>query len=324
MAKKSTATAGQDNLNDTSVAASAATEAPEPSPAVPPSWYDAIQSDDDAALKRAVAAQIRQILDKNGLSEYLTLLLFDEADSIASFHADRLYAAASAHRNNNQEILLILHSRGGSIEPAYLISKTLKRLAAHKFAVAVPRRAKSAATLLALGADEIHVGMMSELGPIDPQFGGLPALALGNALDVVADLACRFPNASQVLTRYLAEQVPIRMLGYYQRVSESAVQYAERLLAGKTLGKGKTAEEIAKHLVNHYKDHSFVIDYDEARVLLGSDVVREGTPEYIASDEIFRFFDLIEIFLGFKGKEFWHVGSIDEGLSVRNKPTRQN
>jgi Serine dehydrogenase proteinase len=215
-----------------------------------------------------------------------------------------------------------LHSRGGSIEPAYLISKTLKRLSAKKFAVAVPRRAKSAATLLSLGADEIHVGMMSELGPIDPQFGGLPALALGNALDVVADLACRFPKASEVLTRYLAEQVPIRMLGYYQRVSDSAVQYAERLLAGKKLGDGRTPEDVAKHLVNHYKDHSFVIDYDEARTLLGQNVVKEGTPEYKAADEIFRFVDVIDIFLGFKGKEFWHVGSIEDGLSVRNKQSR--
>ncbi len=98
------------------------------------------------------------------------------------------------------------------------------------------------------------MGMMSQLGPIDPQIGGLPVLALGNALDAIADLACRFPASSEMLTKYLANQIPIRVLGYYKRVGESAVQYAERLLAGKQLAVGKTSEDVAKHLVNYYKD----------------------------------------------------------------------
>jgi ClpP class serine protease len=38
-----------------------------------------------------------------------------------------------------------------------------------KLRVIVPNIAKSAATLFALGADEILMGYLSELGPIDPQ-----------------------------------------------------------------------------------------------------------------------------------------------------------
>src|SRR3954447_4660895 len=48
----------------------------------PPAWYRAIQSDDEDALRSAVAAEIEQILNKHELSDYLTLLLFDDADSI--------------------------------------------------------------------------------------------------------------------------------------------------------------------------------------------------------------------------------------------------
>ena len=132
-------------------------------------------------------------------------------------------------------------------------------------------------------------------------------------------MACRFPQAAEVLTNYLTAQVPIRVLGYYQRVSESAVQYAERLLAGKTLGADKTPEETAKHLLNHYKDHSFVIDYDEARSLLGDAIVKEGTPEYKAADEIFQLFGFINLFLDMRNKEFRHVGSIQDGFYTRVK-----
>ena len=231
-----------------------------------------------------MAEEINGIVQKHGLSDYLALLLFDDVDSITSYHSDRIYAAASKFEPGTKNILLVIQSKGGSIEPAYLISKTLKRLSASKFAVAVPRRDKSAATLISLGADEIHIGLMSQLGPIDPQFGGLPALALGNALDVIAELACRFPGASDLLTSYLNQQTSIRMLGFYQRVNDSAVQYAERLLPGKNLPADKTPFDTANHLVNHYKDHGFVIDFDEAMGLLGDKMILQNTIEYRASD----------------------------------------
>jgi hypothetical protein len=271
-------------------------------------------------LKVAAASEVKKIIVKHGLEEYVTLLLFDEIDSIINFHADRLYAAASPSKGAGKDILLIVQSNGGRIEPAYLISKTLKRISANKFVVAVPRRAKSAATLIALGADEIHMGMMSQLGPIDPQLHGLPVLALGNALDVIADLTCRFPDTSEMFTKYLTDQIPIRVLGYYQRVGESAVQYAERLLTNKNLGDGNNPQEIAKHLVNHYKDHDFVIDFDEAQSLLGPHIVKEGSAEYAAADEIYRFLDLVGLFLARKEKQFWYVGAIDDHIFIRNTP----
>jgi ClpP class serine protease len=75
--------------------------------------------------------------------------------------------------------LLIVNSPGGRVEPAYLISKSLKSIAHKHFSVAIPRRAKSAATLLALGADQIHMGMISQLGPIDPQDKGFARVGIG-------------------------------------------------------------------------------------------------------------------------------------------------
>lgn len=233
-------------------------------PAAGEHWIRAIELNDESSVKNSLVSEISDVLQKHKLENYAVFLLFDEVDSISSYHYDRIYSAATATDLAGMDVLLIINSAGGSIEPAYLISKTLKRLCEGKFVVAVPRRAKSAATLISLGADEIHMGLMSQLGPIDPQFGGLPALALGNALDVLADLACRFPGASDLLTNYLNQQTPIRLLGYYQRINESAVQYAERLLTGKKLPDDKTPFDVANHLVNHYKDHRFVIDFDEA------------------------------------------------------------
>src|SRR5690606_1894927 len=127
-------------------------------------------------LKLAMGEHIKHLIKLHSVEPYEILFLVDEADELLAWHSNRLYKAATQNANE-KDILLIVVSLGGRIEPAYLISKTCKRLSKEKFVVGIPRKAKSAATLVALGADEIHMGLMSELGPIDPQIGGWPALA---------------------------------------------------------------------------------------------------------------------------------------------------
>jgi ATP-dependent protease ClpP protease subunit len=74
---------------------------------------------------------------------------------------------------------LILHSPGGD---GTVVEKfvSLCRSQCKKFRVLIPNEAKSAATLIALGADEIVMGPPSELGPIDAQIeiiaNGVPRL----------------------------------------------------------------------------------------------------------------------------------------------------
>lgn len=287
----------------------------------PLTWIQALQKDNDQAFKTALSTKLKEIIGSyKDLKNYEVLFLFD-TDSIGTYHSDRLYSAARSLKGKKKDILLIVDSPGGRIEPAYLISKTLKRIAAERFSVAVPRSAKSAATLISLGADEIHMGMISQLGPIDPQVHGLPALALGNALNHIADIAEKRPSVSEMLTKYLIDQAPIRILGYYERVSESASQYAERLLRGKNLPEGKTAAGVAQHLVQHYKDHSFVIDVDEALGLLGPTLIKEQTPEYNLSDDIYSLLNLVQFVAGMNKKKFWIVGDLPDGLTIVNAKT---
>jgi ClpP class serine protease len=71
-----------------------------------------------------------------------------------------------------EQINLLIHSPGGDGTIAEkLIEMCRTRLVGNnqKLRVIVPNLAKSAATILALGADEILMGHLSELGPIDPQ-----------------------------------------------------------------------------------------------------------------------------------------------------------
>jgi hypothetical protein len=66
-----------------------------------------------------------------------------------------------------EKLDLFIYSRGGDIDVPWRIASALRR-ASDTWNVLIPFRANSAATLLSLGADEIVLGPLAELGPIDP------------------------------------------------------------------------------------------------------------------------------------------------------------
>lgn len=68
------------------------------------------------------------------------------------------------------KIDLYLYSRGGSVEVPWRIVSMLREHC-DTLGVLIPYRAHSAATLIALGCDEIVMGAKAELGPIDPALG---------------------------------------------------------------------------------------------------------------------------------------------------------
>ena len=70
---------------------------------------------------------------------------------------------------------LVLHTPGGSPTAAEAIVHYLKDKFQKDIRVIVPQLSMSAGTMIACSAKEIVMGRQSSLGPIDPQFNGIPA-----------------------------------------------------------------------------------------------------------------------------------------------------
>lgn len=70
---------------------------------------------------------------------------------------------------------LIMHSPGGSPAAAEAIINYLRKKFNNDIRVIVPQMAMSAGTMMACAAKVIIMGKQSSLGPIDPQFNGIPA-----------------------------------------------------------------------------------------------------------------------------------------------------
>jgi membrane-bound ClpP family serine protease len=251
------------------------------------------------------------------LGQYNVRILHDSR-SIGRSDADRIYRSLGAI-DRSKPILLIIRSPGGSIAAAFFVAKVCRESTDAEFVVAVPREAKSAATLVCCAADKIHMGSLSELGPIDPQFGAVPALALKHSIEHLAELASQHPAAASMLTDYLTRSLRIEALGYYERVAASAVQYAVRLLRSR-VANAQTEDDldkIARHLVYAYKDHGFVIDSREASQIFGPEIVACNTPEYEFANRIYSQLDFLEYITNRTvGRQMAFCGSLDSGCAV--------
>lgn len=142
------------------------------------------------------------------------------------------------------QIDLLIHSDGGeSIVPWRLMA--LLREYAEKVHVLVPHRAFSAATLAALGADEIVMHPMGMLGPIDPTvvdpFGPADPQSgqqLGVSVEDVAayialvkdDVGIRHEDELVQAFRILAEKVHPLTLGHAKRGTAQARMLGEKLI----------------------------------------------------------------------------------------------
>ena len=251
---------------------------------------------------------------------YNTLILFDNTTLIKA-DSDKIYRAVSSFPDKNKPVLLVLVSPGGELGSAYLIGKLCQEFSAEKFIAVVPRHAKSAATLLCCAADEIHMGSLSELGPIDPQINRMPALGLKNSVEHIADLVSKNPGSSEMFAKYLNLSIAPIQIGYYERVAESAVQYAQRLLVKITGTQKMKPDAIAEKLVYGYKDHGFIIDKEEALEIFGKDKIKSNTAEYDFGSAIYNILSRLEDIADVMDYNFYFVGSLADkpGLTKRKK-----
>jgi membrane-bound ClpP family serine protease len=101
-----------------------------------------------------------------------------------------------------QDLHLLLSSPGGDGDTAVRLARAAQSRC-RKLTVIVPDAAKSAATLLAIGAHHILMGPSSDLGPIDPQFYlNNNLVAAKDIIAAVDDAAARVQNAPDTYPLY--------------------------------------------------------------------------------------------------------------------------
>jgi hypothetical protein len=197
------------------------------------------------------------------------------------------------------ELDLVIRSSGGDIHAAYQLACFL-RSRAKSLIACVPRYARSAATLLCIGADLIVLNDLAALGPLDTQVyagstdGGRPDYV--SALNQFKNLE-RLRDFSLETLRTAAELFHDKKIGHVDDILKHALgcmtatstplfskveahklgDYSQSLAVGEEYGRRllrrfhdmdqAKIERIIRQLVHGYPSHEYVLDCHELQVL---------------------------------------------------------
>jgi membrane-bound ClpP family serine protease len=113
---------------------------------------------------------------RNAILYYSGWLQKSNIDGLHVNDADKNGLMTVIHKLDRSKGLdLILHTPGGDTAATESIVDYLYSMFGNDIRAIVPQLAMSAGTMIACSCKEIIMGQQSSLGPIDPQFGGIPA-----------------------------------------------------------------------------------------------------------------------------------------------------
>ncbi len=190
---------------------------------------------------------------------------------------------------NQERIDLFLYSTGGITIAGFSLVNLIREFC-KDFCVIIPFKALSCATLIALGANEIVMSKMGQLGPIDPSLehplgpiaqipGRGSALARVNVEDVNAfielakdEVKLKSEESLRKAFEILATNVNPLVLGAVQRSRAQIAFLASTLLKCHNKNK-KHVEKIVNTLIRKRFSHDYIINRKEAKDELGLNIV---------------------------------------------------
>jgi len=247
----------------------------------------------------SLRAQQRELVDTiEGLRDSkLIVMVFKEGASLVDGICKPLYDQLR-ELGKQDRLDLFLSSRGGRTEVPLKVVTLLRSFGTHIGAL-VPYRAHSAATHVAIGANEIVMGDMSELSSVDPRRSHPLLPPDPRDPDKALMISVQDLRHCMAFVKKEAEKglTPEGMVGVYQalfdKVHPLAVGAIEqsydlsKQVTRKILqtymdpenDKGKI-EKLADLLSDHYKSHVLQIGWREAKEFLGLNVTYDNGELY--------------------------------------------
>ncbi len=205
-----------------------------------------------------------------------------------------------------KDLVLIIHSPGGSGFATDTIISYLRDKGFPKLTAIIPVTAKSAGTMMALGCDEIVMGRQSELGPIDPQMpigsSYVSSVAILEEFETIRERIKINPLEREVYEPIISQIGPGAL-----REAENALNFSESLikdwLKRFMFCKAENSAESAQKAVDAFsrgdegkKQHARRIDRSECRALGLSIMDLEKNNDL--QDSVLSVYHLISILFG--------------------------
>ena len=155
---------------------------------------------------------------------------------------------------------LILHTPGGNISATESIVFYLKSIFGNDIRAIIPQISMSAGTMIACACKEIIMGKQSNLGPIDPQLGYIPAHGLIEEFNRIMNEVKADPSRINVWREVLSKYHPT-LIGECEKAIKWSESMVSDWLMTNMFQNEENKEEIVKHIIENIGSHATTLSH---------------------------------------------------------------
>ncbi|MDZ7868779.1 MAG: ATP-dependent Clp protease proteolytic subunit [Rheinheimera sp.] len=208
------------------------------------------------AVRHRYLAKLHTLTQRNVICYYSGFLSFPGVANTAINDSDKNgFMNAISGIDVTKGLDLILHTPGGDIAATESIVDYLRDVFNGDVRAIIPQIAMSAGTMIACACNEIVMGNHSNLGPIDPQFGGLPAQSIIEEFNFAAGQIVKDPNYAHVWRPIIEKYHPTLLTSCLHAISWSKEMVTRWLETG-MFAKNPDAKQMATNVTNVIADHA--------------------------------------------------------------------
>ena len=226
-----------------------------------PSWGDMLMDLKETkspldVMRRKYLSLMNQYTDRNVIAYYSG---FIQKVNIAGTSIDEndknalMQAVCGLDRSKGLD--LILHTPGGQIAAAESLVIYLKALFGNNIRAFIPQLAMSAGTMIALSTKEIVMGKQSNLGPIDPQFGGISCAGIIDEFKTACKDVKENPSSANVWGPIISKYHPT-FIGDCEKAIKWSEKIVKKWLIENMFSEHNKKNEAAAKVVESLSSHS--------------------------------------------------------------------
>lgn len=222
---------------------------------------EAIAKDPNTALdlvRRKYLSKIAEKTGRNVIAYYSGWLQKpNNADTIINDKDKNAFMATIHRLDRSKGLDLMLHTPGGDLAATESIVDYLQSMFGNDIRAIIPQISMSAGTLIAISCKAIIMGKPSNLGPIDPQMGGVACQAVLDEFEKAKEDIKSNPSSAPLWQAIIGKYHPT-FLGSCKSAIDWSEKLAEEWLVKNMCGGDKGR---AKKILKEFSDHKTTMSH---------------------------------------------------------------
>lgn len=223
-----------------------------------PSWGDVLNKINEENIDKIRHEYLKELSDKTGRNviAYYSGWLQKPNIAATSINDDDKNGFMSAiyGLDRTKGLDLIIHTPGGDTAATESIVDYFRRMFGEDIRAIVPQIAMSGGTMIACSCKEIIMGKQSNLGPIDPQFGGIPAYGVIEEFEKAVEEVQKNPQTIPIWQEIVRKYHPT-FIGECEKAIKWSGEILEKWLLTGMFKDDPMKEDKAKKVVENLNEH---------------------------------------------------------------------